>query len=213
MNQLVDSVMRELDGDRARDIGDQLGLDPAQVREAAQHAVPQMLAGVEAAQAEGLDLGGILGGLGGGQGGGLGDVLGGMLGGGGGSAGGGLGDVLGGMLGGGSAGGGGGLGDVLGQFFGHRHGDVTGNVSQRTGLGQGQAGQLIMMLLPLLLSVLQRHRSAGGGGLGAPAQPTQPAPTPRHGGGLGDVLGDMLDKDHNGSVVDDVLGGLLGRKP
>jgi uncharacterized protein DUF937 len=194
---LMNLVLQQLDGDQTRQIAEQVGIDPAQVRQVAAGALPHVMSGMSALQGAGggaggeLDLGGILDGLG---------------------SPGGLGSILGGLMGGGSGASAGGLGDVLGQMFGERHGDVTSDVSRQTGLRHGQAQQLVMMLLPLLISAWQQYRARQARAGDAP--PPQAGPATHGGGGLGDVLGGMLDKDHDGSVVDDVLGGLLGdRKP
>ena len=186
---LMSLVMQQLDGDQTRQIAEQVGIDPAQVRQAAAGALPHVMSGMSALQGGGggTDLGGVLEGLGGA---------------------GGLGSVLGGLMGGGGSASAGGLGDVLGQMFGQRHGDVTSDVSRQTGLQHGQAQKLVMMLLPLLISAWQQYQARQAGAGLAPGQ-TQPR-VATSGGGLGDVLGGLLDKDHDGSVVDDVLGGLLG---
>ena len=198
MQQIVDSVMQELDNDRVREIGEQLGLDAHQVRDAVRETVPAISGALEDGGQAGLE---------GAQGfGGLGGVLGG------GDAGGG-GDVLGGVLGGLTGGSGGGLEDILGSVLGQRQHDVTGGVARKTGLGQGQSQQLIMMLLPLILSAFQKYQANRAGTAPLPSGPSGGEPM---GGAASGGLGSMLDKDGDGKVLDDiagsVLGGLFGKK-
>jgi len=165
--------------------------------------------------------------LGGGQrggapsGGGIGDVLGGMLGGGqggGAASGGGIGDVLGSVLGGGQGGAaGGGIGGaILGHIFGSRQKQAADGLGQTTGLGGGNAMQLLAMLAPIVMAVLgrmNRNQQLGPGGLGeALGRDNERA---RAGGGVtGGLLGAVLDRDGDGDVdLSDLMqvgGGLLG---
>lgn len=177
-------------------------------------------------------LGSVLGGgqsganapQGGGLGGGLADVLGSVLGGGGqpnanapqgGAPGGGLGDVLGSVLGGGNGSGGIG-GAILGHIFGSRQKQAADGLGQTTGLGAGNAMQLLAVLAPIVMAVLgrmNRNQNLGPGGLGE-ALNRDDART-RSGGGLaGGLLGAVLDRDGDGDVdLSDLLaagGGLIG---
>ena len=193
-----------------------------------------------------VDIGGLLGGLfGGAQGGGgladvlgnvlgggqnaggarpggndVGDVLGGMLGGGqgAGNAGGGIGDILGSVLGGGQGGAaGGGIGGaILGHIFGSRQKQAADGLGQTTGLGAGNAMQLLAMLAPIVMAVLgrmNRNQQLGPGGLGeALGRDNERA---RAGGGVtGGLLGAVLDRDGDGDVdLSDLMqvgGGLIG---
>lgn len=67
-------------------------------------------------------------------------------------------------------------------------GGTTQQVSRQLGIGEAQAGTAIQAAVPLLLGALQRQT----------ATPT----------GL-DLLGGALDRDHDGSILDDI-GGFLG---
>lgn len=192
-----------------------------------------MLGGGKAGGAQGGGgIGDVLGGmLGGGQaggaqgGGGIGDVLGGILGGGqggggqaGGTQGGGIGDVLGSVLGGGQGGAaGGGIGGaILGHIFGSRQKQAADGLGQTTGLGAGNALQLLAMLAPIVMAVLgrmNRNQQLGPGGLGeALGRDDERA---RAGGGVtGGLLGAVLDRDGDGDVdLSDLMqvgGGLIG---
>jgi len=108
----------------------------------------------------------------------------------------------------------------LDHIFGNRRGSVEDAVASRSGLDRGQVMQLLAMLAPLVLGALSRARQRGGaasgggpganpgGGLGdilggALGQLRQGG----GGGGLGGILGGLLDRDHDGSFLDDLLGG------
>jgi hypothetical protein len=107
----------------------------------------------------------------------------------------------------------------LDHIFGQRRGTVEDAVASRSGLDRGQVMQLLAMLAPLVLGALSRARQRGGaasggaganpgGGLGdilggALGQLRQGG----GGGGLGGILGGLLDRDHDGSFLDDLLGG------
>ena len=105
---------------------------------------------------------------------------------------------------------------ILGHVLGSRQNDVATGLGQATGLNASQSGQLLKMLAPLVLGYLGRQKRSQGldaGGLAellgnqnAHAQQSNPA--------LG-VLGKLLDRDGDGSMVDDLagmLGGFLGRR-
>src|SRR6185436_2866688 len=107
----------------------------------------------------------------------------------------------------------------LDHIFGQRRGTVEEAVAGRAGLDRGQVVQLLAMLAPLVLGALSRARQRGGasgggagtspgGGLGdilggALGQMRQGG----GGGGLGSILGGLLDRDHDGCILDDLLGG------
>ena len=144
-----------------------------------------------------------------------------------------IGGMLGGLLGGGSAGvgsGGGGMmdmgGAILGHVFGGKQGNVAASLGKSTGLQSGQILQLLAMLAPIVMAVLgKQNKQSGGldqGGLAdilggafqksaaqAPASVTQASGA----GGIGDLLSSVLDANHDGSVMDDLMkqgGGILG---
>lgn len=166
------------------------------------------------------------------------DDLGGLLGGltGGGAAGGGLGDIggmLGGLLGGGASGvgsRGGGMmdmgGAILGHVFGGKQGNVAASLGKSTGLQSGQILQLLALLAPIVMGVLGRQNKQSGGLdqggladiLGGAFQKSAAQAPPSVGqgggaGGIGDLLSSVLDANHDGSVMDDLMkqgGGILG---
>ncbi|MFN0120124.1 MAG: DUF937 domain-containing protein [Blastocatellia bacterium] len=126
-------------------------------------------------------------------------------------------DDVAGFLGGGQASAG---ASILGHIFGGQQSAVEQGVSRASGLSSGQISQLLVMLAPLVMGALgrtQRQQGLGSGDLaGLLGQAAQAA---MGGGGgassnpLAGILGSVLDRDGDGSPVNDVmgmLGGLLG---
>lgn len=177
---------------------------------------------------DGSILDGILGAVGGQGGGMMGNILGQVLGGGGQqSSGGGAGDLLGSLLGGGAsqAGGDGMLGSILGSVLGGGQSKATNGagilghilgdrqetaaqaVSQRSGLDMGSVMKLLPILAPILMQVLGKVKNTNGLGAGdlagvlggAAQQHAQQS-------GIGGMLSGILDRDGDGSVMDDLLG-------
>ncbi len=112
---------------------------------------------------------------------------------------------------------------------------MANQVGQRTGLNAGQAARLLMLLAPFVLGYLnrarqQRQQQAPAGNLGAGSAPAAPGGAmgssagggpfggitdilngeraqieqahPEHSG----ILGDLLDRNHDGSIMDDIAG-------
>ena len=218
---LSDELMGQLQGAPMQGLAQQLGLDSVQTEQAVGVALPMLFGalGQNAAQPQGaadllgalqrdhssaqgaMDLGGLLGGLLGGAGGagaagGLGSILGSVLGGGAGSS----------QLNGGS---------ILGNIFGGQRQQAESQLGQATGLG-GNAGQLMAMLAPLVMSFLaNRVQSQGmgandlGNALGQERSQIQ-----AQGGAAGGILGSLLDQNGDGKLdVGDLFklgGSLLG---
>jgi hypothetical protein len=101
---------------------------------------------------------------------------------------------------------------ILNHILGGRQQSVQQGLSQATGLDTGKTGQLLTILAPLVMGALGRakqERNLDAGGLstllaGEHEHLKESAP------GVMGVLGRFLDKNHDGSVVDDV-GGMLGK--
>jgi hypothetical protein len=217
---LADELLQQLQGAPMQQIAQQLGASASQTQGAVEMALPMLLGamgrnagnaqGAEAlfgalqrdhtpaaaSQAQGLgDLGGMLGGLGGlggGSGGGvdLGGLLGSVLGGGGATVGRG-------------AGGGTGLdaGAILGHILGGNRQRAESGLGQASGLG-GNAGQLLQILAPIVMSFLAKRVQAGGmdaGGLGQMLGQERTQAQSRATPG-GDLLGSLLDQDGDGQV-------------
>ena len=156
MSGILDTVRQQLTPETIGQIGQQLGMDEATTRQAIAGALPVVLGGmagraddpahaaaIEAESANYSTLGGL---------GGLiprgdsptGDSAGGVLGG------------LGGIL------GGGGLGGILGNVLGTNDRVVEDGVTQASGLDSPRAKQLMMILVPLVLAGIARHKKLTG---------------------------------------------------
>jgi hypothetical protein len=165
--------------------------------------------------------GGMLGQAQGGGGGGIGDLIGGMMKQTQGSDGGGLGDLLGGLLGGKQAGtqenippqfrktldGGG----ILDHVLGAQKEDVAKQVSENTGLDLSKVLPLMATLAPILMGILGKTKKDNGldaGGLGGALMDmvTKSQSNPRKNAPDLGLAGTLLDRDGDGSVMDDVLG-------
>lgn len=204
---LTDELMGQLQGSTMQGLAQQLGIDSAQAEQAVGVALPMLFGalGQNAAQPQGAaDLFGALqrdhssnttpnGALD------LGGLLGGMLGGGaGGAAGGGLGSILGAVLGGGGGGASqSGAGAILGHIFGGNQQRAESNLGQATGLGNN-AGQLLAMLAPLVMSFLAQRVQSQGMGAGDLGQTLgqEHAQIQSQGG----MLGSLLDQNGDGKL-------------
>lgn len=124
-------------------------------------------------------------------------------------------DDLAGLIGGAAQGQGAG-GSILGHIFGGQTDTVAQGVSQASGMDMSKVGPLLGILAPIVMGAIgktQRQQGLGAGDLagllGGASQQM---------GGGGDIMGmlsNLLDRNRDGSPVDDVmgmLGGLLGRK-
>lgn len=92
---------------------------------------------------------------------------------------------------------------ILGHIFGSK--DVSRKVAagaaEKSGVDPAVLKQMLPLLASLAMGALARQRKGGAGGSGA--------------GGLAGMLEPLLDRDRDGSMIDDVggmLGGLLNRK-
>ena len=229
---LVDDLMRQLQGAPTGQIAQQLGTDPNTAASAIEAALPMLMGalGRNAQQPGGAaDLFGALqrdhGGSGGAGAMDLGGLLGGLLGGaGGGGAGagalgglGGLGGLLGSVLGGGApasrqvdAGG------ILGHIFGGQQSRAESGLGQVSGMNNGQAGNLLKILAPIVMAFLAKQVMARGvdaGGLGNMLGQER-AQVQQRGGLGGGLMNAVLDQDGDGDIdLSDLLkmgGGLLG---
>lgn len=101
---------------------------------------------------------------------------------------------------------------ILKHVLGSRRGAVEQQLGQGTGLGSAQMAQLLPLLAPLVMAALGKAKRQGGldaGGLagvlgGEEAQIRQRAP------GLMGTLSGLLDRDGDGSAMDDIGGMLSG---
>ena len=102
-------------------------------------------------------------------------------------------------------------GGILGHIFGSNQGQVAQEVSNQSGLGVGQVAQILMMLAPIVMSYLgQKKQQEGvgadglGGLLGGLLGGKQAAAAPSSGNPMMDMASSMLDRDGDGSSMDDI---------
>lgn len=213
---LIDMIQQQLDDRTVSQLSQQLGADPDTTRQAVPAALTAILGGLsQNAQQPGgaQQLENVLTDH---AGGGLMDSLGG----------------LGGLLGGGSASSQG--GGILSHIFGNHQPAVASQVGQSTGLNSGQAGRLLILLAPFVLSYLAKQRQqqpqqvpvnagagagydpAGGGAMGGGMTGGG------QGGGMMGSITDILNGErqridqthpqHSGlfDILGNLAGGLLG---
>ncbi len=106
-------------------------------------------------------------------------------------------------------------GGILGHILGGSQGQVAQEVSQKSGLGMGQVAQILMMLAPIVMGYLgqqKRQQNVGadglggllGGILGGALGGGQAAAAPSSGNPMMDMASSMLDRDRDGSSMDDI---------
>ncbi len=189
---LTGLLSEALNSDTVSQISQQIGADEGTTGNAIQAALPMLLGGLANNSANETGASSLLGALDR-------DHDGSVL------------DDLGGFLGNFSSGPGAG---ILGHIFGGQQGTVEQGVSQASGLDMGKVGPLLMMLAPIVMGALgrtQREQGIGAGDLagllgGATQQMGSGSP-------LMDMLSSVLDRDRDGSAIDDVagmIGGFLG---
>ncbi len=205
MPGIPDLVTQALQGDALRQLSRTIGADEQQTRQAAMAALPLMLGQMQRNASTPQGAQALAGALDRDHDGGLLDNLGPLLG----------------MLGGGAAAGGApasralDAGGILGHIFGGRLPAGEEGVARASGLDRGQVMRLLLMLAPLVMSALARQRRQQGAEsaplpdlLGSAAQDAQrQAP-----GGLMGALSGILDRDGDGNMLDDLAGGLMGRR-
>jgi hypothetical protein len=120
-----------------------------------------------------------------------------------------LGDLLGVITGGGtnsSAG-------MLGHIFGGKQSTVEQGISQTSGLDAATVGKLLMMLAPIVMGALGRtQREQGLDAQGVAGVLNEERQAQESNSPLIGMLGQLLDRDHDGSAADDIfnmVGGML----
>ena len=97
---------------------------------------------------------------------------------------------------------------ILGHIFGNKEvsREVAAGASQKTGIDPAILKKMLPIVAALAMGALARQTRSGGAGLPGGAAGK---------GGIGAMLGPLLDRDGDGSAMDDVtgmLGGMLRRK-
>jgi hypothetical protein len=186
---LLDMLQQRLGGDAVNQISKQLGTDPTTTQTAIAAALP-MLVGALARNAQDPSKAGALANA-------LGRHDGSVL------------DDVAGYLGRGNTGDGDG---ILGHVLGGRKETVQTGLGQAAGLDPAKAGTLLAMLAPLVMGALgkaQREQGLDTGGLAGMLGSEQQRATDAAPGVMG-MLSSFLDRDHDGSVMDDIAG-MLGK--
>jgi len=105
-------------------------------------------------------------------------------------------------------------GGILKHVLGDRRGAVESGLARATGLGQDGVSKLLVMLAPLVMGALGRAKQSRGLDAGSLAGMLQGEHQRAAASGpVGGLLGQLLDSDGDGDVMDDVAkigGGLLG---
>ncbi len=192
MSGLVDTILSHLDDSQISAIATRLGTDPAQARNAIEHALPLIVGHMaqNASTPAGADaLNNALGEHAGFK----------------------ISDVLSGVLSGGNGQGIGGA--ILSHIFGNNQTAANQGLGQVTGLGQQNSAQLMAILAPIVMAALANRtqtQGVGGGGLGGmlaeEAQQIQ-----QSGGVAGGLLNAVLNHSGGGNLdLSQMLGGVLG---
>jgi len=108
-------------------------------------------------------------------------------------------------------------GGILGHIFGQRQAPVQEGVAKASGIDLQSAGKVLMILAPIVMAQLARARNAQGANASAGSVlQTEQQHIERQVPGIGG-LASILDRDHDGSIADDIaniaggrLGGLTG---
>jgi hypothetical protein len=206
MATLTHDLASQLRGEPVQQVAQQLGLDPAQASSAVDAALPLLMGalGRNASQPEGAQA--LFGALQNDH------------------AGGDLGSVLGAVLGGAQNRQTDGAG-ILGHIFGGNQERAQAGVAHATGLQNGQAGQLLKILAPIVMAYLAKRMFQQRQGAQAGAADPNPDALSgilgqeyqeirQQGGVGGGLLGAVLDQDGDGQLgIGDLMkigGGLLG---
>lgn len=196
MPGLMDLLQTALGGETQQLLGRQLGANPQATGSAIQAALPMLLSGLtrNASQAGGANA--LLGALQRDHDGSLLDDLGGLLGG---SAGG---PVVNGA-------------GILGHVLGDRTAPAQTAVAHASGLDGAQVAQLMTTLAPIVMGALgrmQRTQGLDANGLTGLLQGEHAAAAQAQPNLMG-LANQLLDRNHDGSALDDImkgLGGMLG---
>jgi hypothetical protein len=98
-------------------------------------------------------------------------------------------------------------GGILGHIFGNNQGQVTQQVSERSGLSAGQVAQILMMLAPIVMGYLGRQKQqqgVGADGLGGLLGGLLGGQTGSFSTGAAASGGGLFDRDGDGSSMDDI---------
>jgi hypothetical protein len=98
-------------------------------------------------------------------------------------------------------------GGILSHILGNNQGAVAQQVSNQTGLGTGQVAQILMFLAPIVMGYLGRQKQqqgVGPDGIGGLIGGLMSGQSQAGGNSMLDMASGMLDRDHDGSALDDI---------
>jgi hypothetical protein len=104
-------------------------------------------------------------------------------------------------------------GAILGHILGRHQDNANAGLANATGIGAGQAAQLLAMLAPLVMGALGRMKQQQGidpGDLGAVLQDEHAQAQAAAPSGLGGLIGSILGGGGGGGGLGDIAGSLLG---
>jgi hypothetical protein len=188
MDDLMQSLVAQLSGAPMAQLSNQLGADSSTTENAVQAALPMLLGALAKNSASSGGADALAGALDRDHDGSILDDIGGFLGGGAGSDG----------------------AAILGHILGNREPAVEAGIGQATGLQSNQTAKLLQMLAPIVLGYLgqQKRQQGMSSGMLGELLGTQSSRAQAQNPALG-ALAALLDKDDDGSIVDE-LGGMLG---
>jgi len=95
-------------------------------------------------------------------------------------------------------------GGILGHILGTDQGTVAQEASNKSGLPVGQVAQILMMLAPIVMAYLGRQKQEQGVGADGLGGLIGGLLGGQSGGSVGDITSSVLDRDHDGSSLDDI---------
>ncbi|MFV0472059.1 MAG: DUF937 domain-containing protein [Paludibacteraceae bacterium] len=98
---------------------------------------------------------------------------------------------------------------ILGHVFGNKQSQVEEAVAQKSGISMSQVGPLLSMLAPIVMGYLGKQKkdnNTDAGGLGDLIGGLVGGGNSKSGGGIMDMVTGFLDKDKDGSAIDDIIG-------
>lgn len=182
-----------LSGDNVGQISQAIGADESSTSSAIQTALPMLLGGLANNSSSEEGASGLMGAIDRDHDGSVLDDIGGLIAG---------------QFGGGAGNGAG----ILGHIFGGQQDTVAQGVSQASGLDMSKVGPLLAILAPIVMGAIGRSRQSGAVGTSDLGGLLAGAAQSMGGGnsGLAGMLGGLLDRNHDGSAVDDVVGMIGG---
>lgn len=104
---------------------------------------------------------------------------------------------------------------MLGHILGGKKNQVENNISKSSGLSSGQVTGLLAMLAPILIGMLGKKKKEEN--ISKESLPDLTGSLGNilgggNGGGIMDMAKKILDKDQDGSFMDDLMGGFFGKK-